>query len=221
MSHPTLIQMAWRAQQGDEAAMEALLTKLWPRIRGFFYKRISSAPDAADLADDLTQETLIRVASRLGEAVFTDEYGLLGWCFEVGRNIVADHFRSPRNRTIHITSEEEAWRRPDAEDRVFGGGDENGVPLPDQRVSGILKGVHDNVRDDTARLLCAYLVERSTWPEVAAELGTTAAGAKRRWQRAQVSMRKAVLRGINELPAVERKEVLRRYNWLDEGPYDP
>lgn len=221
MANPTLIQIAWQAQQGDVAAMEALLGKLWPRIRGFFYKRVSSAPDAADLADDLTQETLIRVSSRLSEAVFTCESSLLGWCFEVARNIAADHFRCPRSRTIHISAEDEVWRRPDVEDGVFGAGDESGFPLPDQRVSGILKGVHDNVGDDTARLLCAYIVERSTWPEVAAELGTTAAGAKRRWQRAQVSMRKAVLRGIGELPSVERKEVLRRYSWLNEGHYDP
>ena len=56
----------------------------------------------------------------------------------------------------------------------------------------------------TADLLWSRLVAGAEWEEVAQEFGTTAAGAKRRFQRATARLRRMIERRLSELDEGER-----------------
>lgn len=63
-------------------------------------------------------------------------------------------------------------------------------------------------------LLELRVLQGATWTEVGNSLGTTAAGAKRRFQRAQVTLRQELLQRVEKLPARKRavaQACLRRF----------
>lgn len=63
---------------------------------------------------------------------------------------------------------------------------------------------------------------RLTWPEIGAAIQTTAAGAKRRFQGAQVELRTRLVEGVEELPARDRRDVAQRLHWMGiHLPADP
>ena len=63
-------QMVARAQEGDAAARERLLAAVTPPLRAFFRSRIGAAPEA----DDLVQNTLVRVHRGLDDLQRTDRF---------------------------------------------------------------------------------------------------------------------------------------------------
>jgi RNA polymerase sigma-70 factor (ECF subfamily) len=81
-----------RYQQADSLATETLLNLLWPMLNRFFL----SMPDSRPGAEDLAQETLLRIHKvrqtyRPGEP-------LLPWVYAIARHVRIDHFRSQRRR---------------------------------------------------------------------------------------------------------------------------
>ena len=70
--------------------MKEELTTLIPAIRRFAYSLTGSADDA----DDLLQNTLIRVLER----DVPEDVALLKWCFRVCRNLWIDEYRAQRVR---------------------------------------------------------------------------------------------------------------------------
>lgn len=81
-----------RYQQADTLATETLLNLLWPMLNRFFL----SMPDSRPSAEDLAQETLLRIhrvrhTYRPGEP-------LLPWVYAIARHVRIDHFRSQRRR---------------------------------------------------------------------------------------------------------------------------
>lgn len=71
----------------NERADEPLWRSLGETLRGFFRRRV---PDPA-LADDLAQETLLRIYRGLGS--LKEESRLRPWVFQIARNVLSDHFR--------------------------------------------------------------------------------------------------------------------------------
>jgi RNA polymerase sigma-70 factor (ECF subfamily) len=82
-------------QQADRAAAESLFQMLVPLLTRFFL----SMPDARQAADDLAQETLLRVhrarhSYRPGEPV-------LPWVYAIARHVRVDQYRKQRRTSKH------------------------------------------------------------------------------------------------------------------------
>src|SRR5215831_14233306 len=89
-SDPELEDLMVRYQQGDAAAVTALVQRLSPQLHRFFLAQFVSRRHA----DDLLQETWLRIhrvrhTYRPGEP-------LLPWLYAVARNVRVDHFRKTR-----------------------------------------------------------------------------------------------------------------------------
>lgn len=69
-----------------------ILVDLIKPLRAFIRRRVSDA----HLAEDLAQEVLLRAAGHLDDAPEGER--LVGWVFRIARNVVIDHYRSPRSR---------------------------------------------------------------------------------------------------------------------------
>lgn len=207
-----------RVQRGGpldtEAALDEVLRNLLPVLER--YARWSLHPRAAaDAVDDVVQRTAIRISRGIARCRADTEHQFLSWVLTVAKHVIHD-FRQAERR-------EEVFRHPsDDFDQAAG-----------QRAFDAWHHQWDEQLDDAERLLieatalaCAamptdaveliwhHVIEDASWEEAAKRLGTTAAGAKRRFQRAQRTLRRLILRWAKELPPEQHallcSAVLRR-----------
>lgn len=162
-----------------------------------------AAPDADDLAHDLCQETLIRVAAALGRCTLTSDGRFLAWLFTIARNVLLDHMREVRGRAE--VRGELYWARSVAPGPLPGGD----VPTSDL-LETLAAEALDAVPELTADLLRLRLMSGQSWKQVADTLGIAESAAKRRFQRAQSTLRRRILAQIDSLPSKTRAVFQRR-----------
>lgn len=92
-----------RYASGENAAFAELYRRAAPRVRGFLL-RLSG--DAA-LADDLTQESFLRIHRARGN--FEPGAAALPWVFAIARNVFLDHARRPK---VHRRAASSQWGLP-------------------------------------------------------------------------------------------------------------
>jgi len=71
--------------------MEQKTAELWNKFSESLRRFILNKVKNADLADDLLQETFIRIHSKIDS--LRDETKVQAWVFQIARNIINDHFR--------------------------------------------------------------------------------------------------------------------------------
>ncbi len=91
-----------RYAEGDDAAFEQVARGLTPRLRAFL-RRLSGSNA---LADDLSQETLLRIHRARGS--FARGSAVVPWALAIGRNCFISHFRAKKMRlsrgTLDLTT---------------------------------------------------------------------------------------------------------------------
>ena len=81
-----------RYAEGDDAAFDELARGLMPRLRAFLLRLSGSH----ELADDLTQETFLRVHRARGS--FARGSAVVPWAYAIGRNCFMSHARAKKTR---------------------------------------------------------------------------------------------------------------------------
>lgn len=81
-----------RYAEGDDAAFDELARGLTPRLRAFLVRLSGSRT----LADDLTQETLLRIHRARGS--FARGSSVVPWALAIGRNCFISHARAKKTR---------------------------------------------------------------------------------------------------------------------------
>lgn len=89
---------------GDEKAFEALLMRHKDRIYRFIYMKIR---DTA-LAQDIFQDTFIKVVNTLKAGAYNEEGKFLPWAMRIAHNLVIDHFR--KSNKVRLISESSSMR---------------------------------------------------------------------------------------------------------------
>ena len=89
LSDQALLEMF---QQGHREAVSQLLERHTRRVRDYVRMMVKDN----DVADDLTQEVLIKVVKVLDEGCYTDKGRFLPWVMRIARNRVLDYFRAQK-----------------------------------------------------------------------------------------------------------------------------
>ena len=89
-------------QQGNREAVSQLLERHTRRVRDYVRMLVKDN----DVADDLTQEVLIKVVKVLDEGRYTDKGRFLPWVLRIAHNRVLDYFRA--NKQVKTVSESSA-----------------------------------------------------------------------------------------------------------------
>ncbi len=135
------------------------------------------------VADDLTQEIFIRVLKQLPRV--KDHRRVMGWIFQIARNVVSDYFRNARRSEVYRDQDEvEGGSKPEAVEREES-------QLRDELsiyVRGVVKSLPPVYRE--ALLLTEY--EGMSQVEMAKHLGIGISAAKSRVQRARQMVREIV-----------------------------
>ena len=79
---------------GDEKALEVLINKHNQRITSFIYSKVL---DRA-IAEDIFQDTFIKVIKTLKRGAYNEEGKFLPWVMRIAHNLIIDHFR--RNKRM-------------------------------------------------------------------------------------------------------------------------
>ena len=75
--------------KGDESSLEILIKRHKQRIYSFIYSKVFDR----DIAEDVFQDTFIKVIRTLKRGKYNEEGKFLPWVMRIAHNLVIDHFR--------------------------------------------------------------------------------------------------------------------------------
>lgn len=105
---------------GQEAAFEVLLNRHQEAIFKFIYHKLKDS----ELANDIFQETFVKVIQKLKVGAYQEEGKFLPWVLRIAHNLVIDHFRRQRKHRLiseknSISEEYNVFHRIASEDANF------------------------------------------------------------------------------------------------------
>ena len=87
---------------GCNQSFEKLLTRHKNRVFGFIMSKIKNK----ELADDLFQDTFVKVVNSLQKGKYNEEGKFLPWVMRIAHNLIIDHFRrEKKNNKISNSSD--------------------------------------------------------------------------------------------------------------------
>lgn len=198
-----LLSLMRRADAGDDTALEEFLVRVYRIARAFVRRRLPWSADDA-FVEDAAAETVGRVARAFAGCRARTEGEAVAWILETTRNTAIDLHRQELRQVLAGT----------LEDLDLAGGTPPptaGMTSPaEAALLDLLAETHAAIPADLQLLLWTRLVAGATWAEAGEQVGTTSAGAKRRYQRAQSRLRRELVRRIHELPGPKRDLVIER-----------
>ena len=105
---------------GQEAAFEVLLNRHQEAIFKFIYHKLKDS----ELANDIFQETFVKVIQKLKVGAYQEEGKFLPWVLRIAHNLVIDHFRRQRKHRLiseknSISADYNVFHRIASEDANF------------------------------------------------------------------------------------------------------
>ncbi len=114
MDARAIAELLCRCQTGDKKAWDTLVDAYWQRLFGYALR----ATNNAELAQDLVQETFLRIVQRLGR--YDDQGKFEAWLFRILVNLVRDHGRSLARHPMQSTVIESDGERIEITDELSG-----------------------------------------------------------------------------------------------------
>ena len=114
MDARAIAELLSRCQAGDRTAWDTLVDAYWQRLFGYALR----ATRNAELAQDLVQETFLRIVQRLGK--YDDQGKFEAWLFRILVNLVRDHGRSLSRHPTQSTVIESDGERIEMTDELAG-----------------------------------------------------------------------------------------------------
>lgn len=87
---------------GDENSLAILIKRHQSKIYGFIYSKM---PDR-DVADDIFQDTFIKVIKTLKSNSYNEEGKFLPWVMRISHNLIVDHYRKNKKMPMLRETEE-------------------------------------------------------------------------------------------------------------------
>ena len=82
---------------GNRNSFSILLDRYQIRVNGFIYSKVHDP----DLADDIFQDTFIKVVKNLRLGKYKDEGRFLSWVIRIAHNLIMDHYRKYKRLPKH------------------------------------------------------------------------------------------------------------------------
>lgn len=87
---------------GDESSLEILIKKHQQRLFSFIYSKVKDK----DVANDIFQDTFIKVIKTLKKGNYNEEGKFLPWIMRIAHNLIIDYFRK-NNRMPNFKNSDE------------------------------------------------------------------------------------------------------------------
>jgi len=180
-----------RSTTDSEVGVHAYSSTVAERYRPSIYRYVLRLVGNASLADDLTQDTFLRVHQHLRE--LKDAAALEAWLYRIATNVCYDRFRHREHRGpgLPVLGQDEARNDAVAED---------GALRPDQlleqeEMSDCVLHFLTALPEAQRQVLLLHDLQGYTDPEIAQMLGLSLNNVKIRLHRARARLRAALADG--------------------------
>jgi RNA polymerase sigma-70 factor (ECF subfamily) len=165
---------------GDARAFGELVTRYRPRLLNFTQRMVGDR----DRAEDLVQETFVRVARHLGRFDLTRKFS--SWVFVIAANLAKNELR--RVRRAPLVFESAAASRHGAESKVLQFADPRGRPdqiLADRHRDALVQSTLQRLGARDREILILREFDGLSYDEIGAVLGCKLGAVKSRLNRAR------------------------------------
>lgn len=183
-------QLMMRIQSGDSQAFEALVERHQGALIGFFFTNTRDR----QLAEDLTQETLLRVYDQAWDYLAVGRFR--GWMYRVARNLLIDtvrrHSHDALIKAVHSDDDEHQLLTTVASELI------SPLDLADQReVVALVDEMLPQLPEDQRLTFTLHHYAGLSLPDVAQIMETSVATSKSRLRLAREKLRdQLVARGV-------------------------
>ncbi len=171
-------------QQGHREAVSQLLERHTRRVRDYVRMMVKDN----DVADDLTQEILIKVVKVLDEGRYTDKGRFQPWLLRIAHNRVLDYFRAQKQvKTINESSVgydilgSKNMAEPSIEEEI----------ISEQRAEEI-RALVDELPEEQREVVKMRYYEGLSFKEIAEHTGVSINTALGRMRYALINMRQLI-----------------------------
>jgi len=168
---------------GDENALACLINRHQSKIYGFIYSKVTDR----DIADDIFQDTFIKVIKTLKSNSYNEEGKFLPWVMRISHNLIVDHFR--RNKKMPMFRETEEFsifsimtdNSPNVENRII-----------TEQVENDLQRLIEELPEDQKEVLQMRIYQDLSFKEIADLTGVSINTALGRMRYALMNLRKVI-----------------------------
>lgn len=175
-------------ERGDETALRLLVERHQDRVYGYLLGMVRDRT----VADDLFQETFLRVLSALRSerAGYSDQGKFLGWALRIARNAALDHLRQRKRwQDVEGTADEDAaswW------DQISDDSPTADVVMQDSDQNETLRACIDRLPPEQREVVLLRHEAELTFREIAELTGVSINTALGRMRYALINLRKAM-----------------------------
>ena len=168
---------------GDENALAILIKRHQSKIFGFIYSKVSDR----DIADDIFQDTFIKVIKTLKLNSYNEEGKFLPWVMRISHNLIVDHFRKNKKMPMYRETEEFSIfsimtdSSPNVENRII-----------TEQVENDLQRLINELPDDQREVLQMRIYQDLSFKEIADMTGVSINTALGRMRYALMNLRKVI-----------------------------
>jgi len=169
--------------KGDENALEILINRHKHKVYSFIYSKILDR----DLAEDVFQDTFIKVIKTLKKGTYNEEGKFLPWVLRISHNLIIDHFRkNSRMPKFNNTDDFNIFS-------VLGDPSLNAEKsiIKDQIETNVRR-IIDELPDDQRQVILMRMYNDMSFKEISEKTGVSINTALGRMRYALINMRKLI-----------------------------
>jgi RNA polymerase sigma-70 factor (ECF subfamily) len=168
---------------GDESALSILINRHQSKIYGFIYSKLSDR----DIADDIFQDTFIKVIKTLKSNSYNEEGKFLPWVMRISHNLIIDHYR--KNKKMPMFRETEDFS-------IFSIMSDNVPNIESQlitsQVESDLRKLIEELPEDQKEVLIMRMYQDLSFKEISELTGVSINTALGRMRYAIMNLRKVI-----------------------------
>ncbi len=169
--------------KGDESALEILINRHKQKIYSFIFSKVYDR----DVAEDIFQDTFIKVIRTLKRGAYNEEGKFLPWVMRISHNLVIDYFRK-NNRMPKFDNTEEfnifsvlSDKSLNAESTII-----------KKQVENDVRRLVDELPDDQKQVLLMRIYDDLSFKEISDKTGVSINTALGRMRYALINLRKII-----------------------------
>ena len=176
-------QLVSAYMKGDESSISELITRHKQRIYSFIYSKVFDR----DVAEDIFQDTFIKVIKTLKKGAYNEEGKFIPWVMRISHNLVIDHFRKnnrmpkfENNSDFNIFS-------------VLSDGDLNAEKkMIKSQVEEDIRRIIEELPDDQKEVLVMRIYKEMSFKDISDQTGVSINTALGRMRYAIINLRKMI-----------------------------
>ena len=169
---------------GNLSSLQKLIKKYENRLFSYIFMLVKDK----QLADDIFQDTFIKVINTLNSGRYKDEGKFIQWTMRIAHNLVIDHFRKSKK----VTFVESRYDSSDIFDNLFVSDDSVEDRMVMSQIHSDVKKLMNNLADDQREVLYLRCYAGMSFKEIAEQTDVSINTALGRMRYALINIRKMI-----------------------------